>query len=187
MHSKHSTRKERKKTTTKQAKRHSPINQTRNQQQTLTRRILVVFSIPPFQERRAKGLPQLHSHVLGRVEGSEVVRTRGRVLGSRATSQTKVDLGPLGHQGLAPSLTMGPAVLTSHAPQGMSLRSARPKCHLATLVGVHGAASVGGSDRGQAHLFVGSQEGKGFARRGQANARWSVSQGYRGVLRYSWR
>ena len=55
-----------------------------------------------------------------------------------------------------------------------------PKGHLAGLVGLHEVPqlSVGGGNRGQTYLSVGSQKGKGFARRGRANARRSVGQGH---------
>ena len=78
----------------------------------------------PSRPPGAEGLPQLHDNVLGRIEGSQVVRTRGCNMGGRAAAHAKANFGSSGHLGFALSLAAGPAVLADHTPQDMSLRTA---------------------------------------------------------------
>ena len=80
-------------------------------------------------------------------------------MGHRAATQTRPNIDALRDQGLASTLSMGPAMLANRAPKHMFIRTTLTEGKLAGLVGTNGMPqlSVGGSKRRQIHLLERSQ------------------------------
>ena len=115
---------------------------------------------------RPEGVPKLHHDVLRSVMNSQGVRARNGDVGHRAATRAEPNLGTLRYQGIAFALPMGPALLATHAPKRMFVRTTLARGNLAGLVGINGVPqlSVGGSNRRQTHLLERSQGGGGLAR-----------------------